>query len=113
MLNLKPKDWVVYYAKLDVPARIRENGGSICFRNMTGKATIYLNGEAIHERKSSNAGDVVLRLAKDLETIELNVFMQPDGKGHALLGDIVYITPERLKKTAGKKIDPAAKSDQK
>ena len=36
MLNLKPKDWVVYYAKLDVPARIRENGGSICFRNMTG-----------------------------------------------------------------------------
>ena len=39
--------------------------------------------------------------------------MQPDGKGHALLGDIVYITPEKLKKTAGKKIDPAEKTNQK
>ena len=113
MLSLKPKDWVVYYTKFDIPAKIRENGGSLCFRNMTGKATVYLNGEAVHERKTATSGDVVLRLGKDMETLEINVFMQPDGKGHVLLGDIVYITPEKLKKTAGKKINPEAQSDKK
>ena len=112
-LTVKPRDWVGYYTRFDLPASVRENGGSLCFRNMTGKATIYLNGEAIHERKSSTAGDVVIRLQKDLKTIELNVFMQPDNRGALLLGDIIYITPEKLKKTAGKKIDPEAQSEKK
>ena len=112
-LTVKPRDWVGYYTRFDLPASVRENGGSLCFRNMTGKATIYLNGEAVHERKSSTAGDVVIRLQKDLKTIELNVFMQPDNRGALLLGDIIYITPEKLKKTAGKKIDPEAQSEKK
>ena len=108
-LSLRPGGWVLYYAKSTLPASIKENGGSLCFRNMTGKASIYINGELLHERKSSATGDVVLQLKEGLEAIEINVRMQPDGKGHAMLGDIVYITPEKLKKTAGKKIDPAKK----
>ena len=39
--------------------------------------------------------------------------MQPDNRGALLLGDIIYITPEKLKKTAGKKIDPEAQSEKK
>ena len=107
-LSLKPSAWVLYYVKYDLPAAITENGGSLCFRNMTGRAAVYINGEPVHERKSSASGDVVIRLKEGLESIEVNVRMQPDGKGHVLLGDIVYITPEKLKKTAGKKIDSSA-----
>ena len=112
-LSLKPKDWVLFFAKSSLPANIMENGGSLCFRNMTGKAMIYVNGELLHERKVSTTGDVVIRLKAGLESISLNVLMQPDGKGHASLGDIVYITPEKLKKTAGKKNESAASSSKK
>ena len=112
-LNLKPKDWIVYYAKVDLPKAITENGGSLCFKNMIGKGTIYLNGEAVHERKSSTSGDVVIRLNKELKTIEINVLMQPNGQGVILLGDIIYITPDKLKKTAGKKLDSAAQAEKK
>ena len=101
-LSLKPGAWVLYYTNFKLPENITENGGSLCFRNMTGRGSIHLNGELVHERKSSATGDVVIRLKKGLESIELNVRMQPDSKGHVLLGDIVYITPEKLKKTAGK-----------
>ena len=112
-LSLKPKDWVLFFAKSSLPANILENGGSLCFRNMTGKAMIYVNGELLHERKVSTTGDVVIRLKAGLESISLNVLMQPDGKGHASLGDIVYITPEKLKKTAGKKNESDASSSKK
>ena len=108
-LSLRPGGWVLYYAKTPLPASVRENGGSLCFRNMTGKALVHVNGELIHERKGSATGDVVIQIKEGLETIELNVLMQPDSKGHAMLGDIIYITPEKLKKTAGKKTDPASK----
>ena len=112
-LSLKPGTWVLYYTKYALPARITESGGSLCFRNMAGRASIYLNGELIHERKASSTEDVVVQLKEGLESIELNVRMQPDGKGHVLLGDIVYITPEKLKKTAGKKIKSESQSAQK
>ena len=112
-LSLRPKDWVLYYAKFDLPANITEEGGSLCFKNLTGRASIYLNGELLHERKSSATEDVVIRLKQGLKTIELNACIQPDGKGHIMLGDIVYITPEKLKRTAGKKINPATNSAQK
>ena len=112
-LSLRPKYWVLYYTKFDLPASITEEGGSLCFKNMTGKASIYLNGELIHERKTSTAEAVVIQLKQGLKTIEVNVCMQPDGKGHVMLGDIVYITPEKLKRTAGKKIEPSASSAQK
>ena len=101
-LSLKPGAWVLYYTKFKLPASITENGGSLCFRNMTGRGSIHLNGELVHDRKSSATGDVVVRLKKGLESIELNVRMQPDSMGHVLLSDIVYITPEKLKKTPGK-----------
>ena len=104
---------MLYYTKFDLPASITEEGGSLCFKNMTGKASIYLNGELIHERKTSTAEAVVIQLKQGLKTIEVNVCMQPDGKGHVMLGDIVYITPEKLKRTAGKKIEPSASSAQK
>ena len=112
-LSLKPREWVLYYANIKLPANITENGGSLCFRSMTGKASIYLNGELVHERKTSTSGDVVLQIKEGLESAELNVCMQPDSKGHIILGDIVYITPEKLKKTAGKKIDSATDSAKK
>ena len=70
---------------------------------MTGKATIYINGENIHEKKTVAAADVIVPLKKKLEKVELNVFMQPDGKGHVLLGDLIYISPEKVKKTSDKK----------
>lgn len=107
-LSLKPGAWVLFYVNSKLPEAIRENGGSICFKNMTGKASIYVNGELIQERKSSATGDVVVHLKEGMEAIEVNVRMQPDGKGHVMLGDIIYITPEKIRKT-GKKNDPAAK----
>ena len=102
-LSLKPKDWVNYYTVFQLPASITENGGSICFKNMTGKATIYINGENIHEKKTVAAADVVVNLKKGLEKIEINVPMQPDSKGRLLLGDLVYVTPEKLKKSSSDK----------
>ncbi|MBR4253861.1 MAG: DUF4982 domain-containing protein [Lentisphaeria bacterium] len=101
-LSLKPGAWVLYYTSFKLPESITENGGSLCFRNMTGRGSIHVNGELVHERKSSTAGDVVVHLKEGLESIEINVRMQPDSKGHILLGDIVYIIPEKLKKNAGK-----------
>ena len=98
-LILKPKDWVVFFSKFDLPAGIAEEGGSLCFRNMTGKASIYLNGELALERKTSAPGDVVLPLKDVSGTIEMNVLMQPDTRGHILLADIVYITPEKIEGT--------------
>ena len=98
-LSLKPKDWVVFFCKFDIPSGIAEKGGSLCFRNMTGKASIYLNGELALERKTSTPGDVVLPLKDVSGTVEMNVLMQPDTKGHILLADIVYITLESLKST--------------
>ena len=98
-LSLKPKDWVVFFCKFDIPAGIAEKGGYLCFRNMTGKASIYLNGELALERKTSTPGDVVLPLKDVSGTVEMNVLMQPDTKGHILLADIVYITLESLKST--------------
>ena len=70
---------------------------------MTGKALIHVNGEMVHEKKTVGAGDVAVRVKKGLEKIELNVFMQPDSKGHVLLGDLVYVSPEKVKKTSDKK----------
>ena len=102
-LSLKPKDWVNYYTVFQLPPSITENGGSICFKNMTGKATIYINGEVIHEKKTVAAADVVVKLKKGLDKIEINVPMQPDSKGRLLLGDLVYVTPEKIKKTSDKK----------
>ena len=101
-LSLKPKTWVNYYSEFMLPAGITEKGGSLCFKNMTGKAMIYVNGEMVHEKKTVGVGDVVVRVKKGIEKIELNVFMQPDGKGHVLLGDLIYVTPEIIKKTTGK-----------
>ena len=102
MLSVKPKDWVVFYTVYKLPADITEHGGSICFKNMTGKAEIYLNDELVLNRKSTSPGDAVFQLKPGLETICLNVRMQPDVQGHILLGDIVFVTPEKLKKTAEK-----------
>ena len=64
---------------------------------------IFINGELIHDKKNTTTGDVTVQLKEGLETIEINVRMQPDSKGHILLGDIVYITPEKLKKNTEKK----------
>ena len=100
MLSLKPKDWVHYYTTCKLPKVITENGGSICFKNMTGRAEIYLNDELILDKKSTSAGDIIVRLKKGIDKITLNILMQPDAKGHILLGDIVYVTPEKLKKTS-------------
>ncbi|MBP5586789.1 MAG: DUF4982 domain-containing protein [Lentisphaeria bacterium] len=99
MLTMKPKDWMLFYNRYKLPRDITENGGSLCFKNMTGKAEIFLDGELILEKKSMTAGDVVVRLKKGLDTVGINVRMQPDSKGHILLGDIVYVTPEKLKKS--------------
>ena len=63
---------------------------------MTGKATIYFNGEIVHEKKATVSRDVVIPLKKGLETIEINVFLQPDNKSRALLADIVYVSPEKV-----------------
>ena len=93
-LTFKPKDFVIFYGKIQLPAGVREEGGAICFKNMTGKASVYLNGEAALERKSSNAGDVVVPLKPGMETAELNIIMQPDARGHILLADIVYLLQE-------------------
>ena len=101
-LVVKPKDWILYYVEYQLPADITKNGGTLCFRNMTGKAEIFVNGKSILERKSSLAGDTVAPLKAGLDKIEINVLMQPDSKGHILLGDIVYVTPEKAKKTSGK-----------
>ena len=94
-LILKPKDWTLFYNKYRLPAVITEKGGSINFKSMTGKATVYLNGKAVYEKKTISAADVVIPLKPGLETIELNVRMQPDSKGHVLLSDIVYVSPDR------------------
>ncbi len=99
VLSLKPRDWINFYTTFKLPASITGNGGSLCFKNMTGKATIYVNGEVAYEKKSVAAADIVVSLKRGLETIEINVPMQPDSKGHLLLGDLVYVTPEKLKKT--------------
>ena len=101
-LVLKPKEWVIYYTEFKLPSNVAKNGGSLCFKNMAGKAEIFLDGELALERKTSTPGDVTVRLKEGLDNIELNVRMQPDSKGHILLGDIVYVTPEKLKKTSGK-----------
>ena len=82
---------MIFYGKIQLPDRVKENGGGICFKNMTGKASVYLNGELVLERKSSSAGDVVIPLKKGLETAEMNVIMQPDARGHILLANIVYL----------------------
>ena len=96
-ISAKPKDWVLFYTKFQPSREIVENGGSLCFKNMTGKASIYVNGDLIHERKTSSTGDVVVPLKKGTDSIEINVRMQPDSKGHILLADIVYISPEKVK----------------
>ena len=103
ILSVKPKDWVLYCNNFKIPADITENGGSLCFKNLTGKTEIYLNGELILNRKTSAAADVVIRLKKGLETAMVNILIQPDASGNILLGDIVYATPEKLKKTASSK----------
>ena len=103
VLSLKPRTWVNFYAEFKLPSFVTEKGGSLCFKNMTGKATIYINGEAVQEKKAVAAGDVLIPLKKKLEKIEINVFMQPDGKGHVLLGDLIYISPEKVRKTSDKK----------
>ncbi len=102
-LSLKPGTWVLYYTKYKLPEKIKEDGGSICFRNMTGRGEIFINGELALDKKNASNGDVTVQLKEGLETIEINVRMQPDTKGHILLGDIVYITPEKIKKTTEKK----------
>ncbi len=99
MISIRPKDWVLYYNSYKVPADITEHGGSLCFKNMTGKAEIFLNGELLQEKKNAAATDIVIRLKSGTEKAVLNIRMQPDSKGHILLGDIVYVTPEKLKKT--------------
>ncbi len=101
-LVLKPKDWVIYYTECRLPAEITGKGGSLCFKNMTGKADVFLNGELVLERKSSAPGDVIIPLKEGLDKVEFNVRMQPDVKGHILLGDIVFVSPEKLKKISGK-----------
>ena len=100
-ISLKPKDWLIFYTEYQLPATITENGGSICFKNMAGRAEVYLNEELILDRKNSAQADAVIRLNKGLGKIRLNVRMQPDVRGHILLGDIVYVTPEKIKKTSG------------
>ena len=102
-MSFKPKDWVIFYGKFQMPDRVKENGGGICFKNMTGKASVYLNGELVTERKSSNAGDVVVPLKPGLETAEINIIMQPDARGHILLADIVYLMHENDSDPADKK----------
>ena len=101
-LSLKPKDWILYYTEFKLPANIAENGGSLCFKNMTGKGDIFLNGKLALERKNPTPADAVVRLERGLDTIEINARMQPDNNGHISLGDIIYITPERPKKTSEK-----------
>ena len=95
-LILKPKDWVVFYNKVKLPQYVVENGGSLCFKNMTGKATIYFNGEVVYEKKAQVTRDAVIPLKKGIETIEINVFLQPDNKSRAALADIVYVSPEKV-----------------
>ena len=104
-LVLKPKDWVAFYTKYRLPPVIMDNGGgTLCFRNMTGKGSIYLNGKLVYERKTSASGDVVIPLDAETREIELYICMQPDTKGHILLADIVYVSPDKQKpKTAEKK----------
>jgi len=104
-LSYKPKDWVIFYGKFQPTPAVMEKGGVLRFRNMTGKAAIYLNGELVLERKSSLAGDVVIPLKKGLETVEMNVIMQPDARGHILLADIVYLMPEKEDEPDGKQTD--------
>ena len=94
---VKPKDWVLYYTKFQLSPEIAENGGSLCFKNMTGKASIFINGELIHEKKNSPSGDVIVPLKKGTASIEINVRMQPDSKTHILLADIVYVSPDKVK----------------
>ncbi|MBQ7732287.1 MAG: DUF4982 domain-containing protein [Lentisphaeria bacterium] len=103
MLSLKPKDWVIYYINFKLPPDITENGGSLCFKNMTGKAEIHLNGKLILNRKTFSAADAVIPLKKGVEKAELNVLMQPDNIGHILLGDIVFITPGKNQKADSSK----------
>jgi hypothetical protein len=70
---------------------------------MTGKGSIYLNGKLVYERKTSASGDVVIPLDAETREIELYICMQPDTKGHILLADIVYVSPDKQKpKTADK-----------
>ena len=100
---VKPRDWVLFYNKFELPAAITADGGSICFSNMTGKATVFLDGKAVLEKKTPAAEDVLIPLKAGLGTIEINVRMQPDSKGHILLGDIVYVSPEKPKAKSAKK----------
>ena len=102
VLVLKPKTWIAYYTSAKLPASIKEKGGSLCFKNMTGKGQIYVNGEMLFEKKATAAEDIVVPLKSGLEKIELNILMQPDPKGHLLLGDMVFVTQEKLKKSSSK-----------
>ena len=102
VLVLKPRTWVAYYTVFNLPASIKEKGGSLCFKNMTGKGQIYVNGDMLFEKKTTAAEDIVVRMKSGLEKIELNILMQPDPKGHLLLGDMVFVTQEKLKKSSGK-----------
>ncbi len=95
--SVKPKDWMVFYTKYNVPKSISENGGLLWFKNMTGKAEVYINGELVLNRKATSAADASVRLKKGLETIHISIRMQPDTKGHILLGDIVFVTPDTVK----------------
>jgi len=64
---------------------------------MTGKATVYINGEVVFEKKGSVTKDVAIPLKKGLGTVEMNIFMQPDSKSRVLLADLVYVSPEKIK----------------
>ena len=103
LTSFKPKDWVIFYNKIKISDRIKKNGGELFFKNMMGKASVYLNGERVVERKSSNAGDVSVPLKPGLETAEINIIMQPDARGHILLADIVYLMHENDSDPADKK----------
>ena len=101
-LSLKPKSWTLFYNQFHLPASVTEHGGSLVFKDMTGKGTIHINGETVFEKKSAAMQDVVIPIKKGLEQLEINVLLQPDSKGHILLADIIYISPERVKKAASK-----------
>ena len=96
-LHLKPKYWVTFYTKCEIPDTIQQKGGSIFFKGMIGRGEIFVNGEKVYEKKASVVDDVFFPIEPGVKQLEILVRAQPDSKGIVMLGDTVYISPVRLK----------------
>ena len=102
-LIFKPKDWVLFFNTIKLAPEITADGGTLTFIKMTGKATVYINGETAYEKKTSATNDIIIPLKKGLEEVVVNVIMEPDSFGRVTLAEIVYVSPEKVKKKSENK----------